>query len=123
MAEEWSLVAVATTDDIVVNSHFGRATHFQIVKMNMDHFAYNVIDKINIEPICHGGSHDDGDMRKRLEKYQDYQYILVARVGEAARYEIENMGIEIYEIPGMIEESLHSLYTHVKIRNLFSEAL
>ncbi len=122
MADE-CLIAVATTDEIVVNSHFGRATHFQIVKMNMNCFAYEVIGSIDVEPVCHGGNHDEEELRKRIDEYRKYQYILVSRVGETARNEIEKCGIEIYEIPGLIEESLYSLFTHLKIQNLFMDYL
>lgn len=121
MVDTWSLVAIATTDEIVVNSHFGKATHFLIVKMNMDSFLYEVVETKDVSPICQGGNHNDEDLLKRIDEFKDCQYILVSRVGEIARNEIEKKGIEIYEIPGVIEESLHNLYTHLQIQKLFYE--
>lgn len=116
------MVAVATTDNIVVNSHFGRATHFQIIKLNQNSFAYEVIGSRDVSPVCHVGNHEREEMERRMDEFKDYQYILVSRVGEMARNEIEKRGIEIYEIPGLIEESLYHLFTHLQVRNLISNA-
>jgi len=119
--DESCLVAVSTTDDIVVNAHFGRASHFQVVRMNMNEFSYEVVESRDVKPVCDSGNHSDEALALRIEEFKDCKYFLVSRVGPVARNEIEKNGIEIFEIPGVIKESLHDIYTHLQIQKLFFE--
>lgn len=111
-------IAVASSDGIVVNSHFGRAKDFYIYQMD-DNEQIHFLEKRNVTPVCEGGNHDDDKLKTNLEKLKDCNYLLVSRVGASAAHIAANFGIESYEIPGMIEESLEQLIIYTKLKKLF----
>lgn len=117
MDKERNLIAVASSDGIVVNSHFGRATTFYIYEEKEEQIRY--VEKRKVEPVCTGGNHDDMKLRENLEKFSDCRYLLVSRIGNGAATMAESLGIDAYEIPGMIEESIQQLLRYEKIKKLF----
>lgn len=118
MDKEGYKIAVASSDGIVVNNHFGRAREFYIYQVDSDE-QINLLEKRSVTPICDGDNHDDGKLQKNLQKFKDCQYLLVSRIGDGAAREAENFGIESYEIPGMIEESIKQLIKYIKVKKLF----
>ena len=116
-------IAVASSDGIVVNSHFGRAEKF---------YVYDAEEKDNdiflgerqclqAECICRQSEHDPGAMAQKIQRLADCQYVLVGRIGPGALQALEEAGMEAYELPGIIEESIHKLYQQIRIRRLFSK--
>ena len=119
MGKEKEKIAVASSDGIVVNSHFGHATRFYI---------YEIVDgqeKLreirNVAPVCQGGSHDDRRLNENIDRIADCKYLLVSRIGYGAAAAVEQKGIIPYEIPGIIEDSIAQLLNHRKIRELFEQ--
>lgn len=111
-------IAVASSDGIVVNNHFGRAKDFYIYQIDEEE-RIHFLEKRNVEPVCEGGNHDDEKLRLNLEKLSDCQYLLVSRIGNGAAGMAAGLGIESYEIPGIIEESIEQLIKYIKIKKLF----
>lgn len=61
-------------------------------------------------PVCTNGSHKDKKLMENLQKLSDCRYLLlVSRIGAIAANAAESIGIECYEIPGMIEDSIEQL--------------
>lgn len=118
MDKEEIKIAVASSDGIVVNNHFGRAKAFYIYEVNEDDILF--IEKRELEPVCDIGNHDDNKLRENLEKLSDCNYLLVSRIGDGARVMASNFGIEAFEIPGIIEDSIEQLIKYIKIQKLFS---
>lgn len=118
MAKEDFLIAVASSDGIVVNSHFGRARTFYIYKVN-ENEKISLEEKREVEPVCEGGNHDEDMLHKNLLTLRDCSYLLVSRIGNAAANAAEGLGIKPYEIPGVIEESVDKLIMYQKINELF----
>lgn len=110
-------IAVASSDGIVVNNHFGRARTFYIYKVEEDNIR--VIDKRELEPVCEMGNHDDDRLRENLEKLKDCDYLLVSRIGDGARAIAAGAGLEAFELPGIIEKSIEKLIQYIKIQKLF----
>jgi predicted Fe-Mo cluster-binding NifX family protein len=117
MDKSKNLIAVASSDGIVVNSHFGKATTFYIYEEKEEQIRY--VETRKVEPVCSRGNHDDIKLRENLEKFSDCKYLLVSRIGMGAATKAESLGIAVYEIPGMIEESIQRLLRYEKIKNLF----
>ncbi len=111
-------VAVASTDGIVVNQHFGRAKEFYILEVNEDDGKYNPVEKRNVDSVCQGGNHDDAQLAAAARQLSDCQIVLVSRIGNRARYALEDAGIDAYEIPGIIGESVDKLVRYRKVQNL-----
>lgn len=111
-------IAVASTDGIVVNSHFGKAKDFYIYQI-YNNGKIHFLEKRSVTPVCQGGNHDDEKLKSNLERIMDCKYLLVSRIGVGAANMAESFDIESYEIPGIIEESLEQLITYTRLKTLF----
>lgn len=110
-------IAVASSDGIVVNEHFGRSSKFYIYKLEDRNIEF--LEVRNVTPICNGGNHDDKDLEKNVKVISDCNYLLVSRIGNGAANVAYQYGIDSYEIPGVIEESIEELYKFIQIKELF----
>lgn len=111
-------IAVASSDGIVVNNHFGRASKFYIYQASLDG-DITFIEQRNVSPVCEMGNHDDGRLNENLDEFTDCEYILVSKIGDGAAFAARQKGIESYEIPGIISESIHKMIQYVKLQKLF----
>jgi predicted Fe-Mo cluster-binding NifX family protein len=118
MANDIYRVAVASSDGIVVNSHFGRAGKFYIYQISEDE-ELHLIEERKVVPVCEGGNHNDERLNENLDRLKDCDFILVSRIGDGAAYEANKRGIDSYEIPGVIEESILQLLKYIKLKKLF----
>jgi len=118
MDKEEYLIAIASSDGIVVNNHFGKAAKFYIYSVNQnDEFSFKEIREVI--PVCNGGDHDDNRLKENLERFTDCRHILVSRIGYGASSMASDMGIECYELPGEIEQSIIKLIQYKKLNHLF----
>lgn len=118
MDNDYYKIAVASSDGIVVNNHFGKARQFYVYQVDSDE-QIHFLEKRNVTPVCEGGNHDDEKLKGNLQTIKDCKYLLVSRIGSGAAAIAESFGIESYEIPGIIEESVDKLIKHIKIKKLF----
>lgn len=111
-------VAVASSDGIVVNQHFGRTDTFYIYEVT-ETGKYILLETRTVTPVCHGGNHNENELRDTIRKLKDCKYIIVSRIGMGAANLAEQSGITPMELPGMIEESIGKLFTYEQLQNLF----
>ena len=111
-------IAVASSDGIVVNQHFGRADKFLIFKIENDG-SFSIIETRAVKPVCNYGNHDDGQLIENLQKIKDCKYLLVSKIGKGASIQAEQLGITPMELPDMIEESIQKVISFEQIQNLF----
>jgi predicted Fe-Mo cluster-binding NifX family protein len=116
MDKERCLIAAASSDGIVVNQHFGRASAFYIYE-SADGIA-EFVEKREVVPVCEGGNHDEIRLLENLKKFSDCKYLLVSKIGDGAAAVAESLGIACYEIPGVIEESIEKMQNYEKIKEL-----
>ena len=88
----------------MVNNHFGNAKQFYIYQVKDDKQQF-----VKIRTVCTSGSHKDKKLMENLQKLSDCRYLLVSRIGTIAANAAESIGIECYEIPGKIEDSIEQL--------------
>lgn len=114
-------IAVASSDGYTVNQHFGRADKFFIY--TADEETGEIVDENErIETsFCQDGAHNVDLMAKTLDELGDCQYLLVSRIGQRARNEVERRGMEVYEIPGDIAVSLEKLIQYIRLQNFLNE--
>lgn len=118
MADEKTLIAVASDDGINVNRHFGKAEKFYIYESTEDEI--NFLEIRNVSPGCGGcGDHNDSKIEANLEVIKDCRYLIVERIGERSFQAAEGFGIEPFEIPGNIEEGIDRLIRYIKVQRLF----
>lgn len=111
-------IAVASSDGIVVNQHFGHAGKFLIYEVK-GNGSFSFIEIRTAEPVCHYGNHEDGKLMENLQKVQDCKYLLVSKIGTGASIQAERLGIIPMELPDMIEESIRKVISFEQIQNLF----
>lgn len=111
-------IAVASSDGIVVNQHFGHSDKFLIFEAE-DSGSYRFIETRNVKPVCNFENHDDGQLTENLRKIQDCKYLLVSKIGISASVQAEKFGIAPMELPDMIEDSIRKVISFEQIQNLF----
>ena len=117
MVKEIEKIAVASSDGIAVNCHFGHASQFYIYEIRDD--KEKLLGIRSVEPVCLGGNHDERKLRENIDKIADCKYLLVSKIGYGAAAAAEQRGVIPYEIPGVIEESIQQLLNYSKIKKLF----
>ncbi|MDE5860767.1 MAG: dinitrogenase iron-molybdenum cofactor biosynthesis protein [Ruminococcus sp.] len=111
-------IAVASSDGIVVNQHFGHADKFLIYEVQNDG-NYNFIEIRTVKPVCDSGNHDDENLTENLKKIQDCKYLIVSKIGMGASLCAEQSGIIPVELPDMIENSVRKIVSFEQVQNLF----
>ena len=114
--ETRSRLAVASSDGIVVNRHFGHADKFYIYELDN---GLKLIEVRDVVPVCEAGNHDADKLRKNAEVISDCDYLLVSKIGDGAARVVESFGTDPYEIPGIIKESVEELIKFIKLKALF----
>lgn len=115
-------IAVASTDGKVVNQHFGRAEEFFILEADTSEPEEFELSEIRrVKRLCEGGEHSDAKLEQAIRQVMDCQYILVSRIGRRAENAVEAAGIQVFELPGIIRESVEELLKYVEIQNMISE--
>lgn len=111
-------IAIASTDGKVVNEHFGRSSSFYIVDTDSETGKPVYRENRRVEPVCAGGEHAEGSIQKTAQELFDCPFLLVSRIGCSAQAILEEKGIQVFELPGVIEESIQQLMTYLEIQKL-----
>ena len=106
-------IAVASSDGIVVNQHFGRASKFYIYEVKGEDTP-KLKDVREVAPVCESGEHDEGRLEENMRALSDCQYMLVLKIGPGAEAKAISFGIDCYVIPGLITESIEHLRKYLK---------
>ena len=117
MADKNYRIAVASSDGIVVNNHFGRARAFYIYEVNEDSFELS--DIRHLPPVCDRGEHDEERLLDNVNSLSDCTHLLASKVGDGARRVLESKGITCYEIPGVIPDAIDKLVKYEQVNELF----
>ena len=107
-------VAIASTDNRHVDQHYGRAESFLIVDVNEDG-SYEEIEQRFVTPVCMGGYHDNEKLKKATEVLLDCNFVLAAKIGPGASYELKERGIACFELPGNVADSIKRLDGYIKL--------
>ncbi|MCC8169597.1 MAG: dinitrogenase iron-molybdenum cofactor biosynthesis protein [Oscillospiraceae bacterium] len=102
-------IAIASTDGIVVNQHFGHAEKFHIVDIDADALSYSFVETRDVERVCKGHFHHDSSFDKTAKALEDVHAILVAKIGNDASFQLERRGFNVYEAPFMIESVIEKI--------------
>lgn len=98
-------VAVASTDGVVVNEHFGRAKEFLIYEVN-EQGEYAFIEKRESAPRCSdsAGGHQAGS----AELLTDVEVVLVAQIGPGAERQLRGQGVIALAVNSSIDKALQA---------------
>lgn len=99
-------IALASTDGIVVNTHFGHASEFQIYDIEGEN--YHFIESRYARPSCQHQSHNTSRFDQVIKLLSDCDAIFVSQIGKgAAEYLIQN-GVRVFEAPYCIDDVIKS---------------
>ncbi|BBB89637.1 MAG TPA: NifB/NifX family molybdenum-iron cluster-binding protein [Methylomusa anaerophila] len=98
-----SKVAVATTDGISINEHFGKAKEFWIYEV--DESAYTFLERRENGPHCtqDATGHTAGATAELLA---DVEVVLVIQIGPRAERELRRQGVIALPVTGSIDKAL-----------------
>ena len=102
-------VAVASTDGIVVNQHFGHAERFHIVELHTDDLTSRYTETRPVQRVCQGHEHSDSAFDAVLETLSDVSAILVAKIGQGASDYLESKGMLVYESPFLVDAVIEKI--------------
>ena len=114
MSEMKYRVAIASTDNRHVDQHFGRAESFLIVE-GYDNGDYEEVEQRFVNPVCKGGYHNENQLKSGVEAFLDCNFVLAAKIGQGAEYELQERGISAFEMPGEVSDSLRRLDGYLRL--------
>lgn len=84
-------IAVASSDGIVVNQHFGHADTFYIYEKNKD--GFHLLEKRKGLAFCQGGFHEETELKSAIELLLDCQVLYALQIGKGAQDALAEKGI------------------------------
>lgn len=106
-------VAVASSDGIVVNMHFGQADHFYIYDEIRDRVFVRK-DNREVIPMCSEWNHDEADLVSTANMLSDCDCVLVSKIGREADLVLRCRNIQTFLITDYIESALITLTNHLR---------
>lgn len=97
-------IAVASSDGIVINTHFGRAASFYIYERQGK--VLQLLEKRIGKPFCHFGEHEENELLDTVELLADCTMVYVLQIGRGAEEALLAKGIKPVIARGMIEQVL-----------------
>ncbi|HBS60015.1 MAG TPA: dinitrogenase iron-molybdenum cofactor biosynthesis protein [Firmicutes bacterium] len=99
-----SKVAVASTDGVSINEHFGRAQEFLIYEVG-ENGTYSLLEHRANNAAC---VHDAGDQAAgtTTQLLTDVEAVLVSQIGPRAERELKRYGVFAFAVPGPIDKAL-----------------
>ncbi len=101
-----SKVAVASTDGVFINEHFGRSKEFLIYEVD-EKGEYEFLE--SRENIPHGSNDSHGHIvSTTAELLADIEVVLVKQIGPGAEQELRNKGVLALSVNSSIEKALQA---------------
>ena len=99
-----SKVAVASTDGISINEHFGRAKEFLIYEVE-ESGEYTFLERRESNPHCvHEGN--DHTVPSTAQLLADVEVVLVVQIGPRAEKELQSQGVLALPVKSTIDKAL-----------------
>jgi predicted Fe-Mo cluster-binding NifX family protein len=109
-------IAVASSDGLTVNQHFGKARQFRIYQLSGDNFAF--LEERSADPACSGQQHSDSGLEQTAELIADCQAAVVSQIGASAIDVLIARRIVPFSLEGSIDEALAILKNSNRLKFL-----
>jgi len=100
-------IALATSDGVNVDQHFGRARRFEVYAVRDGVWEYRET-RLNT-PACAGQEHADDLLEQTAELLADCRGVVVEQIGATAMDVLIDRRILPFTMPGTIEQALEAL--------------
>lgn len=122
-------IAVASTDGVNIDKHFGASDSFLIIKVNDDGTYENLGERLveesqnnNISTSCNGsscgqscGGHSDPAIQKKVEAISDCRCVLCFKCGPGSEKQLGKNNISAFELDVKLDEALKKLIRYYKM--------
>ncbi|HBE18467.1 MAG TPA: nitrogenase cofactor biosynthesis protein NifB [Cyanobacteria bacterium UBA11149] len=102
------LVAVATKGGGLVNQHFGHAKEFQIYEVDANEAKF--VGHRKIDHYCQSGYGEEATLEHTIKAISDCKAILVSKVGECPKADLQAAGLIVVEAYDVIEKVARAFY-------------
>ncbi|MBQ9305909.1 NifB/NifX family molybdenum-iron cluster-binding protein [Butyrivibrio sp.] len=111
MVDETFKVAVATSDGINVDSHFGHVTELTIYEVDSRTGDNEPVESRKlIQSACKSGTCNDHEIFELIsEQLSDIEYVLAAKIGPKAVQALSRKNITALDIVADIDEAIHKV--------------
>lgn len=99
-------VAIASSDGVFINQHFGRAQQFQIYVLDAQQQSFVLEEVRQTQGICSQQQHQPSLLSEKVAALSDCQMVLASRIGPGAADALLERGIEPYVVADFIEDAL-----------------
>lgn len=100
-------IAIASSDGLTVNEHFGRARCFSIYRLH--DAGHEFVEVRESAPICSGQMHNFEALAKTVRALSDCRGVVAAQIGSGAIDALLMNRIMAFTIPGSIDEAIEAL--------------
>jgi predicted Fe-Mo cluster-binding NifX family protein len=100
-------IAVASSDGISVDEHFGRAGAFRIYRLHDE--GYDLLEVRDNVPPCAGQAHDDDVLARSAQLISDCKGVVAAQVGPGAIDALIMQRIMAFTLPGTVDDAFGSI--------------
>ena len=100
-------IAVASSNGIAVDEHFGRARAFRIYRLHDE--GYEFLELRNNPPPCAGQAHNDDALAHSAQLIADCRGVVAAQVGPGAIDALLTERIMAFTLPGSVAEAFDAL--------------
>jgi nitrogen fixation protein NifB len=112
------LFAVAGTDGLIVDQHFGHIEKLFIYSVS-DNSDVKFVKAVNIDPYCSNGCKPEQKMKKLISEISDCSYILCLRIGHAPASQLKKAGIQPVETYGKIDEIIKAIIAKEGLNKIY----
>jgi len=106
-------VAVASTDGIAINEHFGRAEEFLIYEVDQVG-TYKLLEHRKNIPNC-SSEHQDHSSDRTVSLLADVEAVLVSKIGPGANRALRSNGVFAFTLTDSIDKALKAYAKRGKI--------
>lgn len=104
-------IAIATTDGIYINQHFGHCQRWTIAEAE-DDGSYRFMEQRN--PVVLDQVHNEEAFAAIVGLLSDCTAILTERVGPRVDAELQRAGLSVFSYPGRIDTAIPKLIKYFK---------
>lgn len=97
-------VAIATTDGINIDEHFGRAKEFLIYEVD-EQGTYKLLEHRENNPQC-SSEHKDHTTDTTSVLFADVNVVLASRIGPGPTRALQGQGVVAFSLTGSIDKAL-----------------
>lgn len=113
------LMALATSTGERVDEHFGRASRFDVYRVQYGYFAF--VESRAVQPACQHPGHDDVRLRDAVSCLSDCAAVVCAQIGPGAQTVVEGAGISCYELAAPVRDAVKQVASYRRVEALFAE--